>query len=64
MNHLNPENFTKEGLSAILVDFGKCFDLAQQMDVRYPNLPNSFLGTPSERLTRVFTYIVNKYEPD
>ena len=65
MNHpLNPENLSKEGLSAILVDFGTCFDLAQRMDAMYPELDCSFTGTPSERLTRVFNYLVDEYAED
>ena len=57
-----PADLTAKGLEDILVDFAKCWDLAQRMDAMYPNLPKSFTGTPSERLNRVFDHMITLIE--
>jgi hypothetical protein len=54
LDHTHVHWVTNDQAALVREDFGKCFDLAQRMDMMYPEVPGSFTGTVSERLTRSF----------
>ena len=47
---MTPEEELKQELQ-------KCFDIAQILDMKNPELPAAFTGTPSERIRRQLIYL-------
>lgn len=59
-HHADPATLAR--IAELEQDFAKCYDIAHKLASRYPETPEAWTGTVSERLTRLFGALEREVE--